>query len=696
MTQPRLFFLTATIWLLTVCLLFADTRTSDEQPCMAPAPRAQDQGVILQAERLEYFEAENRLEATGEVSVIQGTTRLLANRMDVNTVSGIGTASGNVQLSTPEGQFQASRMDFDLTGNRGLVYDASGIIDDRYRVSSEQLERLGPQRFMAHRGRLTTCAGRVPAWEFGARRARLGGSNYVTLQHPTFRIKGVPVFYLPYAVIPYRDERTTGFLPPHLGIDSQHGAVVRGEFFWAMTDWMDSTFGLEHFAERGSRPYVEYRYSLDPGSDGQVQGSYIRDHKTGEDLWQVLLQNRQAFGWDISGVAQLDLRSEHDIQRRYARNIQQESRTQTTSFASLSKRFAESRVTLQADAFRGIPDSGSDATFERAPSLYLEQFLTPVLGVAYVSMSAAADLMRASTIDNDARLQRFDLFPRLSLPLHVTPWLQVTGSTGLRQTFYQTMGAAEGEASRTVIDVRATVDGPAWHRRYPGNSGTLIHLLATGLDYRYVPEADQDDLPAYETLDTTEHVLDPLETLTLLDRIGPANYVRLRLANRVYSRRATGQLREVAHLVVAQGFHVRDGRPGERAGKPGPLDIDVGVRLWSFWSLESSLRLAPRTGTMQVANWRVAVDLPNGKSVFVQSNYRRGPDVLYVIGGVRLPVFKGLTAGYNTRYDGTQGQFRDHIATLLYEAQCWSVSGSLRLRHNGDRTFLMEANLLYF
>ena len=59
-------------------------------------------------------------------------------------------------------------------------------------------------------------------------------------------------------------------------------------------------------------------------------------------------------------------------------------------------------------------------------------------------------------------------------------------------------------------------------------------------------------------------------------------------------------------------------------------------------------------------------------------------------------MLKGLTAGYNTRYDGSRGQFRDHVATLLYEAQCWSVSGSLRLRHNGDRTLLVEANLLYF
>jgi LPS-assembly protein len=663
---------------------------------MAPTAHTQDPGIILQAQKLEYFEAENRLEATGKVSVVYGDTLLLADRLEMNTESGVGIATGDVRLSTPEDQLWASRVDFDLTSERGLVYDASGLIGNTYRISSERLERLGPQRFVARRGRLTTCTGRVPAWEFRARQARLGAGNYVTLQHPSFRIKGVPVFYLPYAVFPHRDERTTGFLPPHLGSDSNHGFTASGEFFWVMTEWMDSTLGLDYFSERGYRPYVEYRYSLDPQSDGQAQGSFIHDRRTGEDLWQILLQQRQTFGWGINGVTQLDLRSERDIQRRFARNIQQESTTHTASFASLSKRFANSRVTLQADAFEGVPDSGSDATFERLPSLHLQQFLTPLLGRAYFSVSAAADRMRASTLRDNAVVQRFDLFPQLSVPLRVAPWLQITGSAGLRQTYYQREGMAEGEASRTVVDVRATMKGPAWQRRYARNGGALIHLLATGLDYRYVPETDQDDLPAYETLDANEHVLDPLETLTLLDRIGPANYVKLRLSNRFFVRNGAGQIREAAHLIVAQGFHVGDGGPGEYAGEMGPLDIDLGVRLWRFWSLESVLRVAPQTGELQTANWRIAVNLPHGRSLFLHSNYRRNPKVLYVIGGVSVPVLKGLTAGYNTRYDGSRGQFRDHVATLLYEAQCWSVNGSLRLRHNGDRTFLVEANLLYF
>ena len=43
-----------------------------------------------------------------------------------------------------------------------------------------------------------------------------------------------------------------------------------------------------------------------------------------------------------------------------------------------------------------------------------------------------------------------------------------------------------------------------------------------------------------------------------------------------------------------------------------------------------------------------------------------------------------------------EGSFATTLPRCSTQAQCWSVNGSLRLRRNGDRTFLMEANLLYF
>ena len=121
MRKPRLSAVATLLWLLTCCLLPADCQTSTEQPCMAPTAHTQDPGIILQAQKLEYFETENRLEAAGKVSVVYGDTLLLADRLEMNTESGVGIATGDVRLSTPEDQLWASRVDFDLTSERGLV-----------------------------------------------------------------------------------------------------------------------------------------------------------------------------------------------------------------------------------------------------------------------------------------------------------------------------------------------------------------------------------------------------------------------------------------------------------------------------------------------------------------------------------------------------------------------------------------------
>jgi lipopolysaccharide assembly outer membrane protein LptD (OstA) len=96
--------------------------------------------------------------------------------------------------------------------------------------------------------------------------------------------------------------------------------VAKTEFFWAINDWMDATAGLEVLSKRGIKPEGNFRYAIDPLSDGSVEGAYIRDEDTGDTLWRVLVQQRQEFGWGIRGLTQIDLRSDRDIERRFSRD----------------------------------------------------------------------------------------------------------------------------------------------------------------------------------------------------------------------------------------------------------------------------------------------------------------------------------------------------------------------------------------
>ena len=660
------------------------------QPLPGGVPGAQGTGepVVLQAESLEFFQPQQRLLATGKVVVESGDMRMFADRLDMNTDTGVGIATGNVRFVTPEDDVRASILEFNLSADQGILYEADGTVSGRYRISGARVERRGPQRFNVQRGRITACNQSVPDWEFRTSSARIGVGNYATLKNPSFWIKGVPVFYVPYFVFPIKDERTTGLLPPRFGYSDNDGATLRSSFFWAMTDWMDSTLGLEYLSERGFKPDAEFRYAIDPLSGGQLEAAYIDDRLTGEELWRVLLQQQQEFGWGLRGLTQIDLRSDGDLERQFSNDIQQEAQVSTLSFGTLTKRFANSVMSAWGTSYDGIPTAGNTQQFQRLPTLSFEQFLTPLFGPALFGLEASYDRLSATDVIDGTIVQRLDLFPSVTLPWSPGPWLQLTLTAGLRGTLYDHSTTASGTVTRELPDVRGHVAGPAWRRRFAGArpNRSWTHVMSTYLDYRYVPHVDQDDLPGFETLDEAIHLLDPIESIPLIDRVAAANYARLSFEHRLYAQGQ--QVTEVARLVLRQGFNFE--AASDKDGRLlGPLDVLMEGLVGSRWGLKSMLRIAPTTGDVLAASTRLSVTLAPYGLFYVGHNYRQAPDVQYVTGGVNTALFdQRLQLGYDMRFDGLNGVVREHGVSLHYQAQCWRVAVGMRFRNTENTPFL--------
>lgn len=700
------------VWLLVIasiapCAVASSAKTaSPAHPCAEAAP-AGEQRVLLQSETLEFFQQDNRVVATGNVILTQGNRRLFADQLEFSTVNNTGTAWGHVRLLTPNDDLQASRLDFDFNAERGVLYDASGKASRHFYLAGERIERVGAQSFRLQRGRVTACSNPSPEWQFRATEAQLDINEYVTMKNPTFWIKGIPVFYLPYFIFPAREKRTTGFLPPRLGRSEQFGNIFGEEFFWAINDWMDATVGVEYLSKAGFKPELEYRYAIDPQSDGQLRAAFLRDRETDTDLWRVLLQQRQDFGWGIRGLSQIDVRSETDLVRRFARTIEEESAIRTASFGALTKLTAFGGVTLTGASYDGIPESGTSQRFRYLPSLRLSQFPTALPLPVFFALETSYNQFMATDILGDTPVQRFDLFPRLILPLAWRPWVNATVTGGVHETVYDrrlktvlAQGVSEGGSlSRLVPDVIATADGPQWRRRYTEvlAGQDLIHVITPRLVYRYVPAVQQKAIPPIETLNEAEHFLDPLETFTLVDRIRPANYAKLTLVNRLYAQ-ATGptgvrSVREVARLLVSQGVDLRQvSESSEQLA--GPLDIELDFRVWPRWWLESVLRVAPATGVLQEAFWRTGINLWQGAALSVTNFQRQDPNVRYWLGSFQTEVLQGLRLSYNIRYDALASEVREHLVLLHYQGDCWRIDARFRLRQAGDTDFFVQVNLL--
>ncbi len=684
--------------LVGLLLLLVWDAAAQSLPEVLSGPQGTGAPVVLRAESLEFFRSEQRLVATGQVVVESGDTQMFADRLDMKTDTGEGIALGNVRFVTPEDDVRASQLEFNLSRDQGILYEAQGTVGGVYQISGQRVERRGPKRFNVRRGRITTCRQSRPDWEFRTSKARMGGSRYITLNHPSFWIKGVPVFYLPYLVLPVKEERTTGLLPPNLGYSDNDGAVIRSSFFWAMTDWMDSTLGLEYLSERGWKPDAEFRYSLDPLSRGRLEAAYIDDRKSGDELWRVLIQQQQEFGWNLRGLTQIDLRSERDLVRRFSRDILRESQVRTVSFGTLTKRFPNSVLSVLGTSSDGIPEGGSTQQFRRLPTLSFEQFLTPLFGPALFGLEASYDRLKATDVVDGDTVQRLDLFPYITLPLTIAPWLQTTLTAGLRGTLYDRRITDSDAVSRELPDVRVNIAGPAWRRRFAGGkpNQAWTHVMSTALDYRYVPRVSQGELPGFETLDEAVHLLDPIEATPLIDRVQAANYARLSFEHRLFAQGVAwagkGQVTEVARLVLSQGFDIEDA--SERHGDLlGPLDVDIEGFFLARWRLRSMLRVATAAGAMEAASTILSFTPARHWQVFAAHNYRQDPDVQYVSGGVNTTLFdQRLRLGYSLRFDGQSGIVRGHNMRLQYTGQCWQVEAAVRIRNTDNTPFFSDTS----
>src|SRR5215510_3706187 len=86
--------------ILTLLPVAGHSAAASQPPC-GPTDETEQQQAVLRAELLDYSRLENRLVATGNVSLVYGTMSLFADRVELNPESGIGIALGHVRLHTP-------------------------------------------------------------------------------------------------------------------------------------------------------------------------------------------------------------------------------------------------------------------------------------------------------------------------------------------------------------------------------------------------------------------------------------------------------------------------------------------------------------------------------------------------------------------------------------------------------------------
>jgi hypothetical protein len=604
-------------------------------PCLCHA-----QQVRIQAQELQYHQGVYILK--GDVRLAKGVVRARAQEAVYEQASTMLSLRGEVFYEDQQVRIQAQEAQLLLRSKEGILRQALIFFkEDGYYVRAEQVHRSPDGRYVLREACASTCRGPAPAWSLRAEEARLKPQEYLEARGATFRMmRGLPVAYAPYVLVPLGRQRRSGLLAPNLGLREFSGLHVELPLYWAISPNRDLTLSGHVHTLRAWGLEAEFRHLELGGLGGTYRLLYLGDWK--DDVNYLALRAEHRNPW---GFVHLDMLNHPQMLRLWALKYQRRAQRYLSSRAELSRAFRWGRLYVQARAFQDLQEGASQGqVLQRLPALGL--FLNPLQLGGGFSLHGRAE---------GANFWRKE--GRWGQRLEVSPVFTYTGGQGV-------LLSQALEPSLRLYRLREPRED----------------LMGLSLTYRASLRARlRRDYASYS------HFLEPTAELELrrllslreppvlfdhLEARGDSAALGLRLLSRLFK----GQ-EELFVLSLGGSYDA------ERPGHWGPLELQF-LRRGQALRAKGLLRYGPREKEIQEALLEVAL---KGEAAELQLTQRYQKEPLVWLQGVSLRKALGaLSLQGALWYDFKGGGLRELSAEVLYKAQCWAVG--LRLLQRAQET----------
>jgi LPS-assembly protein len=490
---------------------------------------AQNEGMSPQIRADNQVIREDFLRAYGHVEIIWQDYVIYADVVEFNQKSNELFAEGRVTISSKDSVLSGEKLKFNLKTNTGELAETYGMMSPFVRYESEKLTQVDQQTFTFKRLDLSSCSQIVPRWKVTGCAGKIKKEKYVELKDVVFRIKNIPVFYLPYLRYPLKkDGRSTGFLIPALGRSSLRGFFVQNSFFWAVKPNIDLTLNLDYYQYLGLGVSEELGYLFRHGQ-GNIRFFHllpglgvkadVQNPITAEDI-DLLKANGKNFVLDINHQQEIPfLNSQLSIASRLP-GAPEALRYLDTGFerynlmnfsSDLSLTSHLSIFTLNLEASRSQTYNINTKESEKndvLPSLSLSmppQKLGPIPGQFYFSLYYDRQLRTgtAQTVQPDfvygepSQSLRFD--PAYSLDLINASWLKSSLAVSAKNSFYarsldpQTGAIIDEPVTLQYQTAQINFQGPSFSRIFSGSGRSFLHVLEPNITFFYASKAKNSD-----------------------------------------------------------------------------------------------------------------------------------------------------------------------------------------------------------
>ncbi len=626
---------------------------------------------ILESDRLTYWQADDVMEAEGNVRLSREGDRIRGPKMRMKNSDSTGF------FEQPEYSIRRVK-----TGSAATVWTGNEELPGNLTTGTGAATRMdfeGEGHYRLTDATYSTCkpvAGKDPDWFARTSSLRLNYDDEVgTATNATLYFKGMPILYSPWMSFSLNHERKSGLLSPTYGSTSRGGMEFTQPVYWNIAPNKDATIAPRIMAKRGTLWNGEYRY-LEPNYRGVFQGQYISEDKLERKRRSSYsLAHSQSLGYGFSGSLDLNGASDGTFFSDLSNSTSVVSQTYLLRQGTLSYGSNWWSANLLTQSYQVLQDPSLPPVSEpyrRQPQLTISANRSDLPGGLTFGFSGEHVSFRHPT---QVQARRFMLYPQLSLPLQ-TAAFYITPKVGIHSTRYSLDRQAAGVADKLTrnVPIYSVDSGVTFERETDWFGKSMTQTLEPRLYYLYVPVRDQNQIPVFDTGATGFDFAQIFSESRYGggDRIGDANQATAMLTSRLLDTK-TGE--EILRAAFGQRFYFSTqnvGLPGEVLRTDRQTDF-LGAfsgRVLPKTYVDMGVQYNPRNSRMERINLGGRYQPESGKVLNAGYRYTRDQLGQVDVSG-QWPIFGGWHAVGRVNYSTKDRRMIETVAGLEFDGGCW-------------------------
>lgn len=462
--------------------------------------------INITADEFQYDANQKQFNAIGNVKVTAENFYLSAEYVSFKMDEGIIDAENNIFYKDKYITLKADKVSMNTRQKKGILSNATIYVQkDNVVIHAEEIERVTEDTFFAKNASYTTCnCEETPVWSITSKKFEIELGKTAYAKNIFFKVKGVPVFYLPAGTFPAKTERESGFLMPHLTYLGRDGVIFDIPFYIVLSRNSDITLTPEYYSKRGAGGEVKLRYVNSPLERGNISFNYLKEYllENGRQRWSTQFLHT-SFTPRYNNIIDINMISDKDYFSDFGEVLQNQGLTYTESRISLTKYSRRSLFVGEVNYYQDILNAGSDLpVYHRLPEISYSLFPLhlPILnGYFSFNMNLTNYVFETRQFEYFRSFRTkgvsLNMEPRFEMPFRLGRFLEIVPDMKLKSKLIYVAGLETELNPRFVPELKLNINS-----NINKNYKTFRHLIRPGVTLLYEGRTEKvEDIIQYES-----------------------------------------------------------------------------------------------------------------------------------------------------------------------------------------------------